>query len=301
MTFNEINAIEFGPWAPGGLDIQAGENRTQAIYQAAHHQFVASAKAVLLGHQINPDFKIGCMTLFGVVYPKTCNPADAMAADDLASTMLAFADVQVRGTYPARLLKKLEREGVTLATESGDAELLRAGTVDFVGFSYYTSLVMSGTPEDEKTAGGNVVIGVENPYLPASSWGWQMDPTGLRLTLRFLQDRYQKPLFIVENGLGALDTVEADGSVHDPYRIDYLRQHIQAMKAAVEEDGIDLMGYTAWGCIDLVSAGTGEMKKRYGFIYVDRDDEGNGTLERTRKDSFWWYKKVIASNGEDLA
>ena len=300
MTFNEINAIEFGPWNPAGLDIRPEENRMQVIYQAAHHQFVASAKAVLLGHQIDPESQIGCMTLFGVVYPETCHPLDAKAADDMMSTMLAFADVQSRGYYPARLLKKLEKAGIQIQKEPGDDALLRRGTVDYVGFSYYMSMVQAGRPTEAGQAKGNVVAGVQNPYLPSSEWGWQVDPLGLRLTMRLLYDRYQKPLFIVENGLGAADTVEPDGSIQDSYRIDYLRQHIQAFKAAVEEDGIPLMGYTPWGCIDLVSAGTGEMKKRYGFIYVDRDNAGNGTLERRRKKSFDWYKKVIATNGEDL-
>ena len=300
MTFNEINAIEFGPWNPAGLLITPGENREQVIYQAAHHQFVASAKAVLLGHQIDPENKIGCMTLFGVVYPETCHPLDAKAADDMMSTMLAFADVQSRGEYPPHLLKNLERHGIAIQMEPGDLDLLRRGTVDYIGFSYYMSMVQAGRPTEAGQAKGNVVAGVVNPYLASSEWGWQVDPMGLRLTLRLLYGRYQKPLFIVENGLGATDTVETDGSIHDSYRIEYLREHIRAFKAAVEEDGIPLMGYTPWGCIDLVSAGTGEMKKRYGFIYVDRDDEGHGTLARSRKDSFYWYKKVITSNGEDL-
>lgn len=300
MTFNEINAIEFGPWAPAGIQLKEGEDRTQVIYQAAHHQFVASAKAVKLGHEINPDFQIGCMTLFGVVYPETCNPADAKAADDMMNTMLAFADVQVRGYYPAKLLKMLEHRNIKIEKEAGDDEILRNGTVDYVGFSYYMSMVQTGSTQGAEKAQGNVVAGVVNPYLPSSEWGWQVDPMGLRLTLRYLYERYQKPLFIVENGLGATDTVEADGSINDDYRIDYLREHIKAFKAAVEEDGVPLMGYTPWGCIDLISAGTGEMKKRYGFIYVDRDNDGSGTLARTPKKSFHWYKKVIASNGEEL-
>ena len=255
---------------------------------------------MLLGHQIDPENKIGCMTLFGVVYPETCHPLDAKAADDMMSTMLAFADVQSRGEYPPHLLKNLERHGIAIQMEPGDLDLLRRGTVDYIGFSYYMSMVQAGRPTEAGQAKGNVVAGVVNPYLPSSEWGWQVDPMGLRLTLRLLYGRYQKPLFIVENGLGATDTVETDGSIHDSYRIEYLREHIRAFKAAVEEDGIPLMGYTPWGCIDLVSAGTGEMKKRYGFIYVDRDDEGHGTLARSRKDSFYWYKKVITSNGEDL-
>lgn len=300
MTFNEINAIEFGPWNPAGLLIAPGENREQVIYQAAHHQFVASAKAVLLGHQIDPENKIGCMTLFGVVYPETCHPLDAKAADDMMSTMLAFADVQSRGEYPPRLLKNLERHGIAIQMEPGDLDLLRRGTVDYIGFSYYMSMVQAGRPTEAGQAKGNVVAGVVNPYLPSSEWGWQVDPMGLRLTLRLLYDRYQKPLFIVENGLGAVDTPDENGAIHDDYRIDYLRAHIQAMKDAVNEDGVELLGYTVWGCIDLVSASTGEMKKRYGFIYADKDNEGKGTLKRSKKDSFDWYKKVIETNGESL-
>ena len=299
MTFNEINAIEFGPWSPAGIEIQEGENREQTIYQAAHHQFIASAKAVKLGHEINPDFKIGCMTLFGVVYPETCNPQDAKAADDMMNLMLSFADVQVRGYYPSSMLKNLEKKKIQIQMEEEDRQILREGTVDYIGFSYYMSMVQSGD-KTRKKAKGNVVTGVLNPYLESSEWGWQIDPMGLRLTLRYLYNRYQKPLFIVENGLGAVDQINEDGTIQDDYRIDYLRKHIQAFKDAVEEDGIDLIGYTPWGCIDLVSAGTGEMKKRYGFIYVDRDNEGNGTLKRIPKKSYEWYKKVIKSNGEEL-
>lgn len=299
MTFNEINAIEFGPWNPAGLLITPGENREQVIYQAAHHQFVASAKAVLLGHQIDPENKIGCMTLFGVVYPETCHPLDAKAADDMMSTMLAFADVQSRGEYPPHLLKNLERHGIAIQMEPGDLDLLRRGTVDYIGFSYYMSMVQAGRPTEAGQAKGNVVAGVVNPYLPSSEWGWQVDPMGLRLTLRLLYGRYQKPLFIVENGLGAEDKLEVDGTIHDPHRIDYMRAHIEAMAQAVEE-GVDLMGYTLWGCTDLVSSSTGEMKKRYGLIYVDKNNDGTGDMSRHRKDSFYWYKKVIATNGGDL-
>lgn len=299
MTFNEINAIEFGPWNPAGLDIQPNENRMQVIYQAAHHQFVASAKAVLLGHEINPENKIGCMTLFGAVYPDTCNPLDVKAADDMTNTMLAFADVQSRGKYPQGLLNKLTANGITLQMEDGDLELLEKGCVDYIGFSYYSSLVQTGS-KSKSQARGNVVAGITNPYLEENDWGWAIDPLGLRLTMRILYQRYQKPLFIVENGLGANDVVEEDGSINDDYRIHYMREHIKALKDGVEIDGIPLMGYTAWGCIDCVSAGTGEMNKRYGMIYVDRDNKGNGTLQRSPKKSFYWYKKVIESNGEDL-
>ena len=196
-------------------------------------------------------------------------------------------------------IKDVERKGVKIEMQPGDEELLQAHTVDFVSFSYYSTRVATSDQLEETQ--GNIFASVKNPYLKASEWGWQIDPLGLRTTMNDIYDRYQKPLFIVENGLGAVDTPDENGYVEDDYRIDYLAKHIQAMKDAVEIDGVDLLGYTTWGCIDLVSAGTGEMKKRYGFIYVDRDNEGNGTLKRTKKKSFDWYKKVIASNGEDLS
>lgn len=300
MTFNEINALEFDAWRTAGIQFRPEENHLQVTYQAAHHQFLASAKAVLLGHSINPAFQIGCMTLFGLVYPETCDPRDVKAADDMASGMLAFSDVQVRGKYPQRLLKKLSRAGVTIQMEPGDLETLKKGTVDYIAFSYYNSLTQTGSRERAKQAKGNVVIGIVNSHLKANEWGWQIDPLGLRLSMRYLYDRYQKPLFVVENGLGATDTLEADGSVHDPYRIDYLRSHLHELKAAILEDGIPTIGYTMWSCIDLISSSTGEMKKRYGLIYVDRDDQGNGTLVRTPKDSFYWYQHVIETNGEEL-
>ena len=300
MTFNEMNALEFDTWRTAGIQIRPDENRMQVTYQAAHHQFVASAKAVLLGHKINPNFKIGCMTLFGRVYPETCNPLDVKAADDMMAGMLAFPDVQVRGEYPQRLLKQLDRQGVILQMEQGDLEILKKGTVDYIAFSYYNSLTQTGSRERAEKAKGNVVIGIVNSYLPSNEWGWQIDPMGLRLSMRYLYDRYQKPLFVVENGLGASDVLETDGSVHDPYRIDYLRRHIESLKAAICEDGIPTIGYTMWSCIDQVSSSTGEMKKRYGLIYVDRDDQGNGTLARTPKDSFYWYQHVIETNGEEL-
>ena len=212
-----------------------------------------------------------------------------------------FADVQCRGYYPSYRLKEFEREGITLPIEEGDLEIIKEGTVDFLSFSYYMSQVAAYNPEDyEGAGGGNLSLGLKNPYLSASDWGWQIDPTGLRNALNRLYDRYQMPLFVVENGLGAFDKIEEDGSIHDPYRIDYMKQHIIEMKKAVDEDGVDLMGYMPWGCIDVVSAGTGEMRKRYGFIYVDMDDDGNGDLHRARKDSFYWYQKVCKSNGEEL-
>jgi len=241
------------------------------------------------------------MLAAGKYYPNTPHPRDVLAAQQADRENYFFIDVQSRGEYPAYALKELEREGVEIPFEDGDKELLKEHTVDFISFSYYSSRVASGDPKVNEQTEGNIFASIKNPYLEASEWGWQIDPLGLRITMNDIYDRYQKPLFIVENGLGAIDEPDENGYVEDDYRIDYLASHIEEMKNAVELDGVDLMGYTSWGCIDLVSAGTGEMKKRYGFIYVDRDNQGNGTLERTPKKSFHWYKKVIETNGEDLS
>jgi len=300
LTFNEINMILHAPFMGAGLYFEEGENKEQVKYQAAHHELLASAIATKIAHEVDPENQVGCMLAAGTNYAYTCKPEDVWAARKADRENFFFIDVQSRGEYPAYALKELEREGIELPIEDGDLELLKAHTVDFISFSYYSSRVQSTDPAiNEKTA-GNIFASVKNPYLEASEWGWQIDPLGLRTTMNDLYDRYQKPLFIVENGLGAVDTPDENGNVIDDYRIEYLAAHIQAMKDAVELDGVDLLGYTTWGCIDLVSAGTGEMKKRYGFIYVDRDNEGNGTLKRSKKKSFDWYKKVIATNGEDL-
>ena len=296
MTFNEINIMDFMPPFAGGVLKNDPQSRAQAVY----HQFIASAKVVIMGHKINPDFKIGMMTAYGSTYALTCNPDDELKLMLSDQQRHFFSDVQCRGFYPAYKLKEFERDGVKLIKELGDDEILKEGTVDYIGFSYYSSSVVT-TDESKKVTDGNMSTSVLNPYLKASDWGWQIDPTGLRLALNRLQERYNLPLFIVENGLGAIDKVEADGSINDDYRIDYLAKHIAAMKDAIEYDGVNLMGFTPWGCIDLVSAGTGEMRKRYGFIYVDKDDDGKGPLTRMKKKSFYWYQKVIKSNGEDLS
>ena len=241
------------------------------------------------------------MLAYTLTYPMTCNPEDTLAAWKNTHNNIFYTDVQCRGYYPSYRLKEFEREGITLPIEDGDLEIIKEGTVDLLSFSYYMSQVAAYNPEDyEGAGGGNLSLGLKNPYLSASDWGWQIDPTGLRNALNRLYDRYQMPLFVVENGLGAFDKIEQDGSIHDTYRINYLRDHIKAMDAAVNEDGVDLMGYTMWGCVDLVSASTGETAKRYGFVHVDKYDDGTGDLSRRRKDSFYWYKKVIESNGEDL-
>lgn len=292
MTFNEINLLR-------GWDTLGVHELDDARYQQAlYHIFVASAKAVALGHQIDPENHVGMMLAAILTYAETCNPAD-VALELAVGRRLKwlFADVQCRGYYPSYALRELAAKGIELEREPGDDEVLRAGCVDYIGFSYYNSGVVTTRPDAPRALGNGVAL-AENPYLESSAWGWPIDPVGLRTTLNVLWDRYQKPLFVVENGLGAEDVVEEDGSIHDEARIDYLRRHVAEMKKAVDEDGVDLMGYTPWGVIDLVSAGTGEMKKRYGMVYVDMDDEGAGTLERRRKDSFYWYQRCIATSGE---
>ncbi len=296
MTFNEINCIDMNGWMPAGV----ATTSKQVRMQAAHHQFVASAKAVVLGHEINPDFKIGCMLAYSLTYANTCNPDDVIEAWKTSSGNYFFTDVQCRGYYPNYKLKEFEREGIVIEKEPDDDEWLAKGTVDYLAFSYYMSNVASADPAVQEKAKGNLFTGLKNPYLKASDWGWQIDPVGLRVALDYLYDRYQIPLFVVENGLGAVDKVEEDGSINDDYRIDYLRDHIREMEKAVNEDGVELMGYTPWGCIDLVSASTGEMKKRYGFVYVEKYDDGTGDYSRKKKKSFDWYKKVIATDGQDL-
>ena len=295
LTFNEINFLR--DYSTLGITEASNPQKQQ---QAIYHLLLASAKAVYLGHQINPDFQIGLMIANILFYPETCNPNDAIAEMEMARDFKDFYyDVQCRGYYPSYKLKELERQNVVLQKEDGDDQILLLGTVDFISFSYYNSAVIA-TRENTEKSGGNQLGGVKNPYLEESEWGWPIDPQGLRLVLNRLYDKYQLPLMIVENGLGALDHVEEDSSIQDDYRIDYLRKHIQQIQKAIDYDGVDVIGYTPWGCIDLVSAGTGEMKKRYGFVYVDMDDLGQGTLQRTRKKSFEWYKKVIRTNGKDL-
>ncbi len=300
LTFNEINMILHAPFMGAGLYFEEGENQEQVKYQAAHHELVASAIATKIAHEVDPENKVGCMLAAGQYYPNTAHPRDYWAAMQEDRENYFFIDVQARGEYPNYAKKKFERLGLDIEMTDEDLALLKEHTVDFVSFSYYSSRVASGDPEVNEKTQGNIFASIKNPYLDASEWGWQIDPLGLRITLNTIWDRYQKPMFIVENGLGAIDTPDENGYVEDDYRIDYLRAHVETMNQAINEDGVELLGYTTWGPIDLVSAGTGEMKKRYGFIYVDRDNYGNGTLKRSKKKSFDWYKKVIASNGTDI-
>ena len=299
MTFNEINCVLHAPFTAAGLLIEEGENKLQLQFQAAHHQLVASALAVKACHEIIPDAKIGCMIAAWPTYPDTCNPDDTLKAMAKDRQMLLFGDVQARGYYPSYAKRLFRENGFEIDMATGDEAILKQYAVDYVAFSYYMSQVESADPDRREKTGGNLMGGLMNPYLKASEWGWQIDPKGIRIILNQLYDRYQKPLFIVENGLGAIDAVNADDSVNDDYRIDYLRDHLVQVAEGIA-DGVELMGYTTWGPIDLVSASTGEMKKRYGFIYVDKDNEGQGTGRRLRKKSFYWYKDVIATNGNEL-
>lgn len=299
ITFNEINSIEFMPYFSTGLTLDRKDKEYwQTIYQCAHHILLASAKTVKLAHQINPENKVGCMVLFGLNYPYSCHPDDVLKAQNENDAFLGISDVQVRGYYSRKQQYRYQQLGVTIQQSEEDQAILREGKVDFCSFSYYMTLVQ-GEKRDGELAQGNMVAGLQNPYLKANEWGWQIDAVGLRTSLNYLYSRYQIPLFIVENGLGAEDRFE-DGQIHDDYRIDYMDKHLVEMKKAVELDGVDLIGYTAWGCIDLVSAGTGEMKKRYGLVYVDADDFGCGTFNRYMKDSGYWYKDVIETNGNNL-
>ena len=308
MTFNEINNMmdytnPIFLWTNVGVQVEEGENAKEVMYTAAHHVLLASALSVKIGREINPDFQIGAMVSHVPVYPLTAHPKDVMLAEESMHLRYFFPDVQVRGYYPNYTLKEFEHDGLNIPIQEADAEILAQGKVDYLGFSYYMSNVVDHKDEnnDDEAANvhGKIPYQVDNPYLKASDWGWTIDPVGLRYTLNRFWDRYQIPLFIVENGFGAIDTVEEDG-IHDEARISYLREHIKQMGIAIDHDGVELMGYTPWGIIDIVSFTTGEMKKRYGMIYVDRDNEGNGTMERSKKDSYDWYKKVIESNGENL-
>lgn len=302
LTFNEINSILESPFMSGGINTPKDKLMEQDLYQAIHHELVASAWAVKIGHEINPEFQIGCMILSMPVYPLTPDPSDVIAAMQEENKNMMFADVHVRGTYPGYALRFFKEHQISLDMLPED-EMILKNTVDFVSFSYYVSVCATADEKKAVWGEGNLLGGVPNPTLSASEWGWQIDPKGLRYTLNQFYNRYQKPLFIVENGLGASDILikneQGEMTVNDTYRIRYLNDHLLQVQEAIQ-DGVEVLGYTAWGCIDLVSASSAEMKKRYGFIYVDRDNNGNGTLKRYKKKSFDWYRRVIASNGSIL-
>lgn len=259
--------------------------------------FLASAKAVQMGHEMMPDVMFGTMYASSEVYAATCKPEDEFRRMQFRHMTQFFSDVMAQGVYPYYSHPMFRRLGVDMNdfVEAGDAEILAAGTLDYVTFSYYRSALIEASDELKRMGGSPT-----NPYLPVTPWGWQIDPVGLRYVMNEIYDRYRKPIFIVENGLGAVDELLPDGTVDDQYRIDYLREHLREMAKAICIDGVDCLGYTMWGCTDLVSLSTGEMAKRYGFVYVDMDDKGNGTLKRSKKKSFNWFKEVCATNGDSL-
>ena len=307
MTFNEINnqmhyQIDMPGWLNSGFKASEFDNPEEIMYRCAHNELVASALAVKEGHKINPDFKIGCMLAMTPIYPFSCRPSDIVLANEEMHMRYFFTDIHVRGHYPNYAKKMFERKGYDLKMEEGDDKILAEGTVDYIAFSYYMSNVVDSQAKSDSVENVELTstYSVANPYIKVSEWGWPIDPEGLRYSLNALYERYEIPLFVVENGIGMIDKLNDDKTCDDSSRIEYLSAHIKEMKKAVELDGVDLMGYTPWGCIDLVSASTGEMKKRYGFIYVDYNDDGTGTGNRYKKKSFDWYKKVIETNGEVL-
>ena len=292
IPFNEINMILHLPYVGGGIIDTKGDLKEKITYQAAHNQLIANAKVCKLAHEINKENRIGCMLAAGNYYPQTCKPEDNLLAINKNRETYLFIDVQSRGYYPSYSKKKIESLNLDITDE--EIELLH-NTVDFISFSYYNSKVCSSdNSEGAELTAGNIFKSIKNPYLKASEWGWQIDPIGLRVTMNDLYDRYQKPLLIAENGLGAKDEL-IDGKVHDDYRIDYLKQHLKNMELAIE-DGVEIIGYMPWSALDLISASTGQISKRYGFIYVDVNDNGEGSYKRYLKDSYFWYKDYIKNH-----
>lgn len=300
MTFNEINGIIIDPLTVGGLHIKKDQHYLQKIMTASHHMFIASAKVVQIAHEIDHQNKVGCMIAYQGSYPQTSHPLDTLLHQHFQDVTLFFTDVMCRGYYSSKALTWMKRYHIQIPVEKDDKHILSLGKVDYLSFSYYQSLVFTHHLIEKTSQAKTTFDIVKNDYIKASQWGWTIDSVGLRLALNTLYDRYQMPLMIAENGLGANDVLTKDGHVHDDYRISYLKEHVREMKKAVEFDGVDLFGYTWWGPIDLVSHSTGEMKKRYGFIYVDKDNHGRGTLKRYIKDSFYEYQKIITSNGNNI-
>ena len=302
LTFNEINSVLHQPLVSGGILTPLAELSKSDLFQACHHELVASALATKIAHEMMPDAKVGCMVIALPLYPLTPKPDDVIATMHANNANDFFGDMHARGVYPGYMKRYFREHGIEIRTTPEELQLMKENTVDFISFSYYMSACISADP-DKQVSEGNIIPGVANPYLMASPWGWQIDPKGIRYVLNRFYNRWQKPLFIVENGLGTNDELVDDGkggkTVNDDYRIEYLNDHLVQVGEAIA-DGVPVMGYTTWGCIDLVSASTAEMKKRYGFIYVDRNNDGSGTLARYRKKSFYWYKDVIATNGGSL-
>lgn len=301
LTFNEIDSVFRHPFTTVGVVEEKYENKKEAeiaIYQALHHQFVASSLATKEAKRINAKAQIGCMLTRTLAYPLTSNPEEVLLAQKHNRENFFYSDVQVLGEYPVFMKHYFSEHGIDIEIEQGDEEILKQHTVDFVSFSYYMSMIKSINEDQMEKVGGNLITSVKNPYLDTSEWGWQVDPVGLRIALIDLYDRYHLPLFIVENGIGSKDEL-MDGAVHDDYRIQYFSDHFKQINLAIK-DGVEVMGYTSWGCIDIISASTSQISKRYGFVYVDLNDLGEGSHDRIPKDSFYWYQEVIQSNGNSL-
>jgi 6-phospho-beta-glucosidase len=300
VTFNEINMSVRKSVKTLGIVDQGEENYEEMVYQGLHHQFVAAAKATKLAHSIDANNKIGSMVAYFTTYAHTCKPNDALKTQqDNQMKNLFFLDVLNKGEYPYYAKTYFEKNNIKLNVKEEDLDIIKKYTADFIGMSYYNSMVASSDPNNLELTPGNVASVYKNPHLDHNEWGWQIDPVGLRYTLNLLYDRYKLPIFILENSSGFIDTLNEDKTINDPYRIDFLQKHIEQIKLAIE-DGTEVIGYTMWGPIDMISSGTSEMSKRYGFIYVDQDDYGNGSKKRYKKDSFYWYKNVIDTNGEEL-
>ncbi len=302
LTFNEIDSMIRHPFTSAGLlrECFPGKNFEEVVFQAMHHQFVASALATKLCHEIIPGSQVGCMLTKLTYYPYSCRPEDVKKAQDIMRSTYCYSDTQVFGEYPRFLLNYFRKQGIRIQKEPEDDAVMKKYPVDFVSFSYYNSYCAAENGSELEKSAGNTAVGYKNPYLPESQWGWQIDPMGLRISLVDLYDRYRKPLFIVENGLGAKDVLREDHTVEDDYRIEYMNAHLKAVLDAIDEDGVEVMGYTCWGCIDLISESTKQISKRYGLIYVDCDDYGRGTYRRYKKKSYDWYRKVIETDGESL-
>lgn len=307
MTFNEINNQADGQepvhvWTNSAMIIEDDQDKEALVFQAGVNELIASAWAVNEGKKINPNFQIGCMMAYVPIYPYSCAPEDMIASVKANERRFFYSDVHVHGEIPTYTEKYWEQKGLTIDISEKERQILRQGTVDYIGFSYYMSGTITTLPDVEGRQTEDIPSAklVKNPYITASDWGWPIDPVGLRYVLNTVYQRYDLPLFIVENGFGAYDQLTDSNEIHDDYRINYLREHIEQMKKAVVEDGVPLIGYTPWGIIDIVSFGSGEMEKRYGMIYVDKDNTGKGTLQRLKKDSFAWYQQVIETNGEQL-
>ena len=293
IVINQINLIGDEPFNSTAIPSDTVENFDEAAYQAVHNQFVACAMLKEYARRINPEIKIGTMVCDVTAYPASPKPEDILLAFKKKRLEYYFTDVQFRGEYPQFVLNYFKENNIHIDILENDNKILKENPMDFLAISYYSTAMADASKNTIKQASVT-----PNPYLEKSPWGWAIDPKGLYVTLSAYWDRYRKPIMIAENGLGTYDEIE-NGQIHDNYRISYLSAHISAMKQAMY-DGAEIFAYCVWSPIDIVSCSTAQMSKRYGLIYVDLDDEGKGTGKRIKKDSFFWYKKVIETNGEEL-